>query len=319
MAIPIVGNRQIYAVEVVKKALSQLDEQAQPHLARQLHRMVQAGGSRYVSKPSSYNCLEELYESCPNFSGVLDDLRKYLALAVDGDEPLSFVPILLLGDPGVGKTHFGKALGAALGTDFRFVSMASTTAGFILSGSSSTWKDSKPGMVAKALIEGLLANPVFLVDEVDKGQSSGLHDPLGPLYSLLESETAAEFIDEYLEVPVDARAITWVFTANDARRIPDPILSRMAVYEVPAPTFEQARNVARSIYRHLLKEHRWKFEGELSNDCLDIAAKFSPREMRKRLLDAMGNAKVSGRDKVAVDDFGKTAVARKSTIGFVTA
>ena len=319
MAIPIVGNRQIYAVDVVKKALSQLDEQAQPHLARQLHRMVQAGGSRYVSKPSSHNCLEELYESCPNFSGVLDDLKKYLALAVDGDEPLSFVPILLLGDPGVGKTHFGKALGAALGTDFRFVSMASTTAGFILSGSSSTWKDSKPGLVAKALIEGLLANPVFLVDEVDKGQSSGMHDPLGPLYSLLESETAAEFIDEYLEVPVDARAITWVFTANDARRIPDPILSRMAVYEVPAPTLEQARNVARSIYRHLLREHRWRFEGELANDCLDVAAKFSPREMRKRLLDAMGNAKVSGRDKVAVDDFGNTAVARKSTIGFVTA
>jgi ATP-dependent Lon protease len=88
---------------------------------------------------------------------------------------------------------------------------------------------------------------------------------------------------------------------------------------VPTPTFEQARNVARSIYRHLLSEHRWRFEGELSSDCLDIAAKFSPREMRRRLLDAMGNAKVSGRDKVAVDDFGKTAVARKATIGFVAA
>ncbi|WP_201027287.1 AAA family ATPase [Burkholderia cenocepacia] len=316
MSIPIVGKRQVYAVDVVQKALSQLDEQAQPHLARQLHRMVQAGGSRYVSKPSSHNCLDELYESCPNFAGVLDDLKKYLALAVDGDEPLSFMPILLLGDPGVGKTHFGKALGAALGTDFRFVSMASTTAGFILSGASSTWKDSKPGLVAKALVEGLLANPVFLIDEVDKGQATGMHDPLGPLYSLLESETAAEFIDEYLEVPVDARGITWVFTANDQRGIPEPILSRMAVYEVPAPTFEQARNVAQSIYQYLLREHRWKFEPALSSDCVDAAATFPPREMRKRILDAMGNAKVWKRDRVLVDDFGTTTAAYKRTIGF---
>lgn len=317
MAIPLIGYRQVYAVDAVKKALSQLDQQAQPSLARQLLRMLQAGGERYVSRPSTHTCLDDLYESCPNFSGVLDDLRKYLALAVDGDEPLSFVPILLLGDPGVGKTHFGKALGAALGTDFQFVNMASATAGFILGGASSTWKDSKPGMVAKALVEGMLANPVFLVDEVDKGHASSMHDPLGALYALLESETAAQFIDEYLEVPVDARGITWVFTANDSRHIPEPILSRLAVYEVPSPTLEQSRGIARGIYRGLLAEHRWRFDAELSDDCQDAAARFSPREMRKRILDAMGNAKVAGRERVCADDFGKTGVARKTTIGFI--
>jgi ATP-dependent Lon protease len=316
-SIPIIGQRQIYAVTRVQKALDELDEAAQPHLARQLTKMINTGGTRFVAKPSSPKCLDGLYESCPNFSGVLDDLRKYVALAIDGDEPLSFMPILLLGDPGVGKTHFGKALGTALGTEFQFVSMATLSASFILSGNSSSWKDSKPGMVAKAMIEGLLCNPLFMLDEIDKTGGDAHHDPLGPLYSLLENETAAEFVDEYLEVPMDTRGITWVFTANDIRSIPDPILSRMAVYEVPSPTPEQARTIAGALYRQLLREHRWKFAAELGDDVLDTVAAHPPREMRKRLLDAMGNAKLAGRDVVKPDDFGRAVTARKPSIGFM--
>jgi ATP-dependent Lon protease len=317
VSIPIIGQRKVYEVERVRQALDELDEVAQPKLAFQLSRMIKAGGSRHVAKPSSTRCLDDLYESCPNFSGVLDDLRKYLALAVHGDEPLSFVPILLLGDPGVGKTHFGKALGTALGTEFRFVSMATLSASFVLSGMSSSWKDSKPGMVAKALVEGLLCNPVFMLDEIDKTGGDAQHDPLGALYSLLESETAAEFVDEYLEVPMDARGITWVFTANDARTIPDPILNRMCVYDVPAPTPEQSRTIAASLYRQLLTEHRWSFSAELDTDVLDVIAAFAPREMRKRLLDAMGSAKLAGRDCVMPEDFGQTTRARKPSIGFL--
>ena len=316
-SIPIIGQREIYAVPRIEKALSELDEEAQPHLARKLTRMIRSGGTRYIAKPSSHRCLDDLYESCPNFTGVLDDLRKYLALAVEGDEPLSFMPILLLGDPGVGKTHFGKALGTALGTDFQFVSMATLSANFILSGMSSSWKDSKPGLVAKALVEGLLCNPLFMLDEIDKTGGDTHHDPLGALYSLLESETAAEFIDEYLEVPIDARGITWVFTANDIRSIPEPILNRMAVYEVPVPTREQSRKIGAALYRKLLREHRWRFTPELSDDSLETVATHPPREMRKRLLDAMGNAKLAGRDTVRPDDFGRAVSAKKPTIGFV--
>ena len=316
--ISIYGERTVYETKNVEKALGRLDKEAQPALARQLSRMLEAGGTRYVSKPHSTACLDDLYASCPNFSSVLDDLKKYMTLAIEGDEPLSFVPILLLGDPGVGKTHFGKLLGKVLGTDFQFMSMASATAGFILSGSSSSWKDSKPGMVAKSLIEGEMANPVMLLDEVDKSSGSANHDPLGALYALLESETAASFVDEYLEVPIDTTGITWVFTANNQRSIPEPILSRMAVYEVPAPTFEQARTIAASIYRHLLAKHNWKFPAELSDDSLDAAAHFTPRELGKRMLDAMGTAKLAGRNQVNPDDFGKTAVARKQPIGFLS-
>jgi ATP-dependent Lon protease len=316
--ISIYGQRQVYATDRVEKALGRLDREAQPHLARQLSRMIAAGGTRYVAKPYSTSSLDELYAQSPNFSGVLDDLRKYMMLAIEGNEPLSFVPILLLGDPGVGKTHFGKMLGKALGTEFQFLSMASTTAGFILGGSSSSWKDSKPGMVAKSLIEGELANPVMLLDEIDKSTGSAYQDPLGPLYALLESETAASFTDEYLEVPIDATGITWVFTANDASTIPSAILDRMEVYEVPAPTFEQARTIAASIYGNLLRAHNWKFPPALSDDSLDAAARFKPREMRKRLLDAMGTAKMAGRSVVQPDDFGTSAVARKHSIGFLT-
>lgn len=316
-SIPIIGQREIYTVDRVQKALNELDSLQQPGLARQLGRMLQTGGTRFVAKPSSPNCVDALYESCPNFTAVLDDIRKYLALAVEGDEPLSFVPILLTGEPGVGKTHFGKALGAALGTEFRFVSMASITASFILSGMSSSWKDSKPGMVAKALVEGLLCNPLFMLDEIDKTSSDAQHDPLGPLYTLLESETAGEFVDEFLEVPIDTRAITWVFTANDTRSIPGPILSRVTEYEVPAPTPEQCRTIAQALYRKLLVEHRWNFSPELSEDALDIVASRPPRDMKKHLLGAMGTAKLARRNTVQPDDLGKPPAARKPSIGFI--
>ena len=74
-----------------------------------------------------------MHETSPNFANVVDDLRKYLALAIAGNEAVQFTPLLLLGEPGLGKTYFAKKLAQALGTGFEFVSMSSLTAGWILS------------------------------------------------------------------------------------------------------------------------------------------------------------------------------------------
>ena len=108
-----------------------------------------------------------------------------------------------------------------LGTGFEFVSMSSLTAGWILSGASSQWKNARTGKVFDTLVMGSYANPVMVVDEIDKASSDGAYDPLGALYGLLEHDTAREFVDEFAEVPVDCSEIVWVATANDAARIPD--------------------------------------------------------------------------------------------------
>ena len=147
---------------------------------------------------------------------------------------------LLLGQPGIGKTHFAKQLAKLLGTGMSLVPMSSMTAGWLLSGSSSQWKGAKPGKVFQALVEGEYANPVMVVDEIDKAASDAQYDPLGALYSLLEHDTAQSFTDEFAEVAIDASQVIWVTTANDERSIPRPILNRMNVFQIEAPDAEAA-------------------------------------------------------------------------------
>lgn len=88
----------------------------------------------------------------------------------------------------------------------------------------------------------------MVVDEIDKARGEHAYDPLGALYSLLEHDTAQEFTDEFADVAVDASQIIWVATANDERCIPEPILNRMNVYNVLAPTPDQARDIGRRLY-----------------------------------------------------------------------
>ena len=108
--------------------------------------------------------------------------------------------MLLLGPPGVGKTHFARELAQLLGTGMGFISMSSLTAGWVLSGASSQWKGARPGKVFETLVDGQYANPVMVVDEIDKAGGEHAYDPLGALYSLLEHDTAGRFTDEFAEV-----------------------------------------------------------------------------------------------------------------------
>jgi ATP-dependent Lon protease len=81
----------------------------------------------------------------------------------------------------------------------------------------------------------------MIVDEIDKAKSDGQYDPMGSLYTLLEYDTASTFTDEFADVAIDASQIFWIATANDERRIPSPILSRMEVFEVRELTRDEAR------------------------------------------------------------------------------
>lgn len=77
------------------------------------------------------------------------------------------------------------------------------------------------------------ANPVLMLDEIDKVSSDSRHNPLGPMYSLLEKHTAKRFVDEYLGVPFDVSNVIWIASANYVERIPEPIRSRMIESKLP--------------------------------------------------------------------------------------
>lgn len=310
--------RSVFHPPDVERKLAKLTAKDHDPLRQTYERMLERGPERFQVKPGGLPDMASLYEELPNFNAALDDLRRHVALSQDSPDGLEITPMLLLGPPGVGKTHFARRVAALLGTGMNLVPMGSMTAGWLLSGSSSQWKGAKPGKVFEALIDGQYANPVIVVDEVDKASAEAQYDPLGALYSLLEHDTAQDFVDEFAEVAIDASQVIWVLTANDARSIPEPILNRMNVFEIDAPTREQARVIARNLYQSIRQAHGWgrRFAPEPGGDVLDALTALAPREMRRALMTAFGNARLAGRDDLLPEDL-PAPEDRRQPIGFV--
>ncbi len=315
--IPIAQIRSVFQTSEVERKLAKLPERDHELLRSTYERMLERGPERFQVKPSGIPDMGDLYALLPNFTEVLDDVKRHVALSQDCRDGLQVTPILLLGLPGIGKTHFAKRLADLLGTGMNLVPMSSMTAGWLLSGSSSQWKGAKPGKVFEALIDGQYANPVIVVDEIDKAAGDAQYDPLGALYSLLEHDTAGNFTDEFADVPIDASQVIWITTANDPRSIPDPILNRMNVFEIAPPNPEQARAIGRNLYGSIRSGHDWgkHFDPEPESDTLDCLAEMAPRDMRRALMTGFGNARLAGRGQIQVDDMPKTSQG-KSKIGF---
>jgi ATP-dependent Lon protease len=315
--IPIAQMRSVFRVGDVEKRLGKLPPKEHESLRSTYERMLEKGPERFQVKPSGLPAMEHLYEELPNFGEVLDDLRRQLALCQDSRDALEITPMLLLGPPGIGKTHFAREVAALLGTGLGFISMSSLTAGWVLSGASSQWKGARPGKVFETLVDGQYANPVMVVDEIDKARGEHAYDPLGSLYSLLEHDTASAFTDEFAEVAIDASQVIWVATANDERAIPEPILNRMNVFEVRTPDRDAARTIALRLYRSLRAEHDWgrRFDEEPSEAVLERLSAMAPREMRRAWMTAFGNARLDDRATVELADLPE-AGPKRQPIGF---
>jgi energy-coupling factor transporter ATP-binding protein EcfA2 len=204
-------------------------------------------------------------------------------------------PLLLAGPPGVGKTAFVQALAGIVGVGFTAIDMSTMTSSFVISGNSYKWEEGTNGVVLGQLRDGKYANPFLLLDELDKVGGDNRYDPYGPLHSLLERESSQQFKDESIDIPIDASHITWVATANDLSKIPEPILSRFTVVDVQKATGADAHKVIRSVWASMRSGEVW---GEAFSPCLNeqvirFLESESPREVKRLLLEACGRIALS--------------------------
>lgn len=232
--------------------------------------------------------LEDLKSSFPNFSEVIDRICEDLALRLATRAALHLGPLLLLGEPGVGKTAFAATMARLLGFTLHRRSMAETTAGFVLTGSNSRWSGSYHGAITSAiLLSPDNTAPLMFLDELDKVRT--LDRPAtAPLYALLEPESAKAWRDEFLDLEMDVRPISFIFAANDVSAIEAPIRSRLEIVTVPMPTQKQMPAIVRSVDQMLRSEHEG-MQHAFAPLQVDIVKKLTakpPRELRHTLKRA---------------------------------
>ncbi len=265
----------------------------------------EAGRWRTLSHPTpaAIETVQELTARAPHLRAVIDLVVRRLQAARAIGVPLALPPLLLLGPPGVGKSWLMKRLAWALGVPFRLFSMNLTTLGDTLSGNHPVWKSGAPGLVAKTLLREPVANPLILVDELDKPPPPHVGgDPYRPFYSLLEPEGARTFIDDHLGVPIDASRVLWVASANRIDEIPEPVIDRLTVVEVGAMAHEDRMAVLGSVYADLRASYRGYFDPIPTCDLLERLAGLAPRRAKLVLDDALMRAAADGRRTVAASD-----------------
>lgn len=235
--------------------------------------------------------LDQLAATMRHFSSVVDDLRDAVTLARRGGKPLSVPPLLLLGPPGVGKTHFSHQAAHALGLATHTLSLDAANGPSALAGLSRHWSNTRTGLVFDALTGGTHMSPILLLDEIDKAPRDERIDPLRCLHGLLEPVTAARFKDESFALPLDARNIVWIATANDASRIEPSLLSRFVVHTITEPDAEQRLQTARHLFGQLLREYRTPdLRLQISQGAVEKVAQANPRQQRVLARRAVARA-----------------------------
>jgi len=215
---------------------------------------------------------------------VKDRILEHLSIIslTRNKEDTSRAPILcLVGLVGTGKTTFGPALSEAMNRKYVRIPFGGMGSARDLRGQSRLHLDAEPGYLIKALKRAGSKNPIILLDEIDRVTVASRADIMGVLVELLDPEQNSQFIDHYLDYPVDLSDVLFIATANNTRNIATAVLDRLEIIQMPSYTDEEKITIGKEyILPRTLKE------SGLSNDNFTIEENVWPKIVRPLGFDA---------------------------------
>jgi len=261
------------------------------------------GGLKGITKPKKLTHvpakalaeIEKLGEEQPNFAEVTELILNTLHAQMITGRSAQLPPMLLLGAPGVGKTRYIKRIAKILGVSFADIQLAGVPDAFRISGLSRYWSSAGEGVIANLLVTQDIANPIFLMDEIDKTKKDEKSDPLSVILLLLEKESSKCFKDSFIDIPMDVSHASFIATANSISELPETLLSRFHCIEVQPLDYAGRCTMVTTTYKELLEQEGFQgfLSPELAQGTLEVlagCAELNGRELKRELLLSMQRA-----------------------------